>query len=465
MRAYVQILGVALIALVLTILLQALSVTVHSLPGHTMIDTACGLIGALAAFIFAERMRFSHQLRDLLIALSLGILSATDLVLAAGPTLVDATPDNSWKWITLAGRVIAGGVLLGAAFCPVFDLSRSRLLPRRIVLAAGATLIGIVAVVLIWHAQLPSLIGRGSMMSSEFSGYGAAPGHPLLSYLQLAGAALAGCAVIGLAQHSARTGDHLERSIAASVAVLAVARLNYFLLASPSSSRLYAGDILKLGAYLLILYGCLLEFRAIQRRLADRVAVDERRRMARDMHDGLAQELAFIATHSQRLRHTGEDATTVAHLQAAAERALHDSRTTIATLISPDRASLDQLIARTVETFRSRFGVVVELDLTPGVIVDAEQRNALLRILHEALMNAIRHGSAQQILVCLAGNDEGSLSLKITDDGSGFDVPAAVNAGGGLGLTSMHERAQMLGGSLSIASRPGAGTIVEVGLP
>jgi signal transduction histidine kinase len=462
-RAYVQILGVALIALALTILLQALSVTVHSLSGHTMIDTACGLIGALAAFIFAERMRFSHQLRDLLIALSLGILSATDLILAAGPTLVDANPDNAWKWITLAGRLGAGGILLGAAFCPVFDLSRSRLQPRRIVLAAAAGLVGILAVVLIWHAQLPSLTG-GASMSSGFSGYGAAPGHPLLSYLQLAGAALAGCAAIGLAQHSARRGDHLERSIAASVAVLAVARLNYFLLASPSSSRLYAGDILKLGAYLLILYGCLLEFRAIQRRLADRVAVDERRRMARDMHDGLAQELAFIATHSQRLRHTGEDAATVAHLQAAAERALHDSRTTIATLISPDRASLDQLIARTVETFRSRFGVTVELDLTLGVIVDAEQRNALLRILHEALMNAIRHGSAQQILVCLAG-EKGSLSLKITDDGSGFDVPAAVSAGNGLGLTSMHERAQMLGGSLSIASRPGAGTIVEVGLP
>jgi signal transduction histidine kinase len=458
-----QILAVALIALALTIALQALSVTVHSLSGHTMVDTTTALIGALASFIFAERTRSTHRLRDLLIALALGILSATDLILAAGPTLASANPSNSWHWIVFASRLAAGGLLIGAAFCPIVDLGRSRRLPRAIVLAAAATLAGIAAVALLWHAQLPSLLGDASR-SAAFSGYGASQGHPLLSYLQLSSALLAACAVFGLARHAARTGDQLERLIAAGVTVLAVARLNYFLVAAPSSSRLYAGDILKLGAYALILYGCLLEFRAIQRRLVERVAVDERRRMARDMHDGLAQELAFIATHSQRLSHTGEDAATVAHLQAAAERALHDSRTTIAALVSPDQAPLDRLIARTAETFRSRFGITVDLDLAHGVIVGAEQRNALLRILHEAMINAIRHGSAQQILVCLTG-DEGSPSLRISDDGSGFDVSAAVNAGRGLGLTSMRERAQLLGGSLSIASKPGAGTVVEVGLP
>ena len=184
----------------------------------------------------------------------------------------------------------------------------------------------------------------------------------------------------GWSGHSAREGDGLERYIAAGVTVLAVARFNYFLVPSLSSGRLYAGDILKLGAYALILYGCLLEFRALQRKLAQRVAVDERRRMARDMHDGLAQELAFIATHSQRLSQTGEDAATAVHLRAAAERALHDSRTTIAVLTSPDDAPLDLLIGRTVESFRSRFGVDVELDLQPGR--DCRRRAAQLPAAH-----------------------------------------------------------------------------------
>ena len=221
---------------------------------------------------------------------------------------------------------------------------------------------------------------------------------------------------------------------------------------------------MKLGAYLVILGACMIEFRAHQRRLVQRVAVAERRRMARDMHDGLAQELAFITTHSQRLGHRGDDAATVIHLKAAAERALHDSRTTIAALTSPDDTPLDVSIVRTVDTFRSRFGVEVELDLEHDVIVDAERGNALLRILHEALINAIRHGSAEEILVRLT-DGEGGLFLHIADDGSGFDVPAAVSAGKGLGLTSMGERAATLGGHVNVVSSPGTGTVVEVGLP
>ena len=117
-----------------------------------------------------------------------------------------------------------------------------------------------------------------------------------------------------------------------------------------------------------------------------------------------------------------------------------------------------------MDTLRLRFGIEVDLDLENDVIVDAERRNALLRILHEASINAIRHGMARRILVRLRGGPDGP-SLRIADDGAGFDVQAAVSSGRGLGLISMRERAEMLGGSLSIDSSPGAGAIVEVGLP
>jgi signal transduction histidine kinase len=459
-RSQAGLLGVALLALVLTAVLQTLSVRIGSSSGHAMVSTATGLIGALAAFVFAERVHATHQLRDFLLAVALGMLSAADLILAAGPSLIDAHPGPAWQWITLTARLTASAVLIGAAFCPKVDLGGHRRLPTAIVVASASALLVTAGAMLMWHSQLPILLA-GSPSSGAPAG---AHGHLLLSYLLISGTLLAACAAGGLAGHSAREGGGLERYIAAGVTVLAVARLNYFLVPSLSSGRLYAGDILKLGAYALILYGCLLEFRALQRKLAQRVAVDERRRMARDMHDGLAQELAFIATHSQRLSQTGEDAATAVHLRAAAERALHDSRTTIAVLTSPDDAPLDMLIGRTVESFRSRFGVDVELDLQPGVIVAAERRNSLLRILHEALTNAIRHGDAGQILVRLSGVDGGS-SLRIADDGSGFDVPAAVNSCRGLGLTSMGERAELLGGSLNIISTPGKGAIVEVTLP
>ena len=250
----------------------------------------------------------------------------------------------------------------------------------------------------------------------------------------------------------------------AGVIFVLVARLDYFLLPSSGGGSLYGGDLLMLGASLMILYGCVIEFRALQRRLMAGAATQERRRLARDMHDGLAQELAFIATYSQRLGRTGDDAITVVNLRAAAERALHDSRTAIAVLTSTDDAPLDRLITRTVDSFRSRFPAEVELDLDQDLVVDAERRNALLRILNEALINATRHGSARQILVRLTG-DQGGSALSVSDDGSGFDVAAAMTAGRGLGLTSMSERAELLGGELKIVSGRGTGTAVEVRLP
>lgn len=456
MHAQLQIAAIALFALALTVVLQALSFAVHSLSGHTTVETATGLVGALAAFVFAERMRSTRLLSDLLIALSLGMLSATDLILGAGPTLIDASPGNAWKWIVLVNRLVAGAILIGAAFCPELELDRSRRRPSAIVAASAGLLIALAGALLLSHAHLPSLLASSGATES-----GGDHGH-MLNFLELSGALLAAIAAVGLARRAERDGDRMVQSIAAGVAVLAIARFNYFLVSPVHASRLYAGDILKLCAYALILQGCMAEFRALQRKLTRQAAVDERRRMARDMHDGLAQELAFIATHSQRLGNTGDDAATVVHLQAAAERALHDSRTTIAVLTSSEDAPLDLLIERTVESFRSRFGVEVDLDLQRKVIVSAERRNALLRILHEASINAVRHGAAQRLVVRMRSGVDGP-SLRIADDGVGFDVQAAVDAGGGLGLTSMRERAELLGAQLSISSSPGAGAVVEVG--
>ncbi len=457
MRSQLRILAVALIALALTAVLQALSFSVHTLSGHTAVETATGLIGALAAGVFAERTRSSRLLGDFLTALSLGMLSATDLILGIGPTLIDSSPANACQWIALVSRLVAGAILIGAAFYPQLSIDRLRFSPRAIVAAAIGGVTVFAGAALLWRSHLPSLIEAGGSSRTGF-------GNPL-GYLELAGALLATCAAVGLArQAGTKNGEELLRSIAAGVSVLAIARLNYFLLPPVhSAGRLYAGDVLKLGAYLLILYGCMAEFRAVQRKLVRRVAMDERRRMARDMHDGLAQELAFIASYSQRLGQTGDDTATVAHLRAAAERALHDSRTAIAVLTSAEEAPLDVLIARTADSFRSRFGVEIELDLESEVLVEAESRNALLRILHEASTNAIRHGGAERIRVHMRNGPHGP-SLRVADDGVGFDVQAAVSAaGGGLGLTSMRERAEMLGARLSISSSPGAGAVVEVG--
>ena len=256
----------------------------------------------------------------------------------------------------------------------------------------------------------------------------------------------------------------LPRAFLAGVVVLTVASLDYLLVSSGQRGWLYVADILKLLAYALILYGCAAELNLNRRRLIQRAAADERRRMARDMHDGLAQELAFIATHSQRLGQAGDDAATVAHLRAAAERALHESRTTIAVLALVDDAPLDVLIARTADSFRAKFGVDVELDLqrARGRRCRAAKRAAA----HPARGDEQRCPPRQRRAGLRAPRRGRKRTLlRIVDDGCGFDVPGAFSAGRGLGLMSMSERADLLGGGLNIFSSPGAGTVVEVGLP
>jgi len=203
---------------------------------------------------------------------------------------------------------------------------------------------------------------------------------------------------------------------------------------------------------------------AWQRRAMRRAVECERRRIRRDLHDGLSQELAFIATLAQRLEQAAPEEATVAHLRSASERALLECRSALTDLAAAEDAPLEQLMGRTADLFHSRFGAQIEVELQGHVPCDRERRNALLRILNEALTNAVRHGRARSILVRLVRGERAS-SLSVRDDGSGFDVDAALAAGQGVGLANMRERAELLGGRLDILSTPGSGTLVEVVLP
>ena len=196
-----------------------------------MVSTATGLIGALAAFVFAERVHATHQLRDFLIALALGMLSAADLILAAGPSLIDANPGHAWQWITLIARLSSQWRPDRRGLLSEGRPERSSpALPRRCVIASASALALIAGAMLVWHSHLPTLLGSAAWPSRAHRA--GARGHLLLSYLQISGTLLAACAAVGLAGHSARERDGLERSIAAGVTVLAVARFNYFLVPS-----------------------------------------------------------------------------------------------------------------------------------------------------------------------------------------------------------------------------------------
>ena len=109
----------------------------------------------------------------------------------------------------------------------------------------------------------------------------------------------------------------------------------------------------------------------------------------------------------------------------------------------------------------------------PGIMITVSSENVaailpddialcLFRIAQEAMQNAIKHSGARNITVQLKGDKE-AIALTVIDDGAGFDVDAA--AGKGLGLISMHERAESVGGMLRVVSRKGAGTRLQVTVP
>jgi signal transduction histidine kinase len=224
----------------------------------------------------------------------------------------------------------------------------------------------------------------------------------------------------------------------------------------------YTVDIFRLLFYVCLLGGAAREIAGYWRGLADAAVLEERRRMARDLHDGAAQELAFIVRRARRLA-AAAPRDEVAQLAAAAQRALDDSRRAIAALFRPVDEPLDVALAAAVEDLGARTGTRVSLELDAGVDVAPEVGEALLRIASEAVGNAARHAQADVVRVELESGRP--LRLRVVDDGVGFDVASASARNSRFGLTSMRDRAARIGAELEVRSAPGRGTEVEVRVP
>jgi signal transduction histidine kinase len=198
-----------------------------------------------------------------------------------------------------------------------------------------------------------------------------------------------------------------------------------------------------------------------QRRATAGAINEERRRIARDLHDGLAQELAYIKMELSRMAAFLPDGR-AERVAVAAERALEQSRGAIAALRGDDGSAFSAQLSELADELTSREGARLSLQVDPGIELEADDREALLRIMREAISNGVRHGRATEVALELTGGD--GLRMAVRDNGAGF-VPGGPRRSGSFGLTSMRERAQAVGGNLTVESAPGAGTLVEVKLP
>jgi signal transduction histidine kinase len=197
-------------------------------------------------------------------------------------------------------------------------------------------------------------------------------------------------------------------------------------------------------------------------RLEEAATREDRRRIARELHDGLAQELAFITSKTTSSSLARGNSEVVQQVADAADRALDEARRAIVALSDVPEA-LHVSVTQTVEDLAARHGMTARLEVSEDVALGGDVTENLLRIIREAITNAARHGHASTVAIELTQRGD-VLHLQVTDDGRGFDDNQARQIGG-FGLTFMEERCALMGGSLQLSSQPGTGTRVEVRLP
>ena len=421
---------------------------------HVGLETAEGLIALVLAYLALGRFKLERLSSDFLLASALVLFGITNLFLSALPRAAfGGRADVLTTWGPAVMRLISSGVLAAAAW-HVGEARRARRGGgwALIVVTAG-TFVLVGGVLATFFADLPPGLDPTDVDPTQPR----LRGEPAIFVLQVASALFFTGAAIGFIRRAGRTNDELFVWLGAASVMSAFARLNYALFPSLYSGWVYTGDFLRFGFYAMLLVAAAREVSRYWDRVAGSATQEERRRVARDLHDGLAQELAFLSTQSRRLER-GADVDP-GLLARTAERALDEARRAIAALTRDVEEPLELTLTQAAEEVASRAGAVVRSSVESGGRVDPAAREQLVRIVREAVTNAIRHGQAREITLVLERHPH--LRLVVHDNGQGFDVQDESRRHG-FGLISMRERMEALGGTLNVMSSVGSGTQVEV---
>ena len=447
--------GVA-VTLVVT-LVPVINLAYANVRLHVALNTAEAVIAALLAYLAIGRFAERRRARDLLLAGAFVAFTAVNLTQSVtGTAAVQHVAVGFVVWLSIFGRVVGALSQCAAAFVPVQRLVREGGVLRHWILAASVLMV--VIVLLAYLAELNLAEVLDPELSPDAAGWPRIVGHPFALTMQLALLGLFAASSVGFLRRSRAEDDELLFWLGAGSILRAFAYLNYFLFPSLYSEWVYTGDILRLAAYALFLYGAAREVRGYWRAQTELAVVAERRRMARTLHDGLSQELAFI--RSQLTGAHEVPAAMVPHLAAAADRAVIESRRAFTTLADTSEVSPRQLLQDAAEHVAERLGARVDVAVD-DVALPREVWEELAWIVREAVSNAARHARTEHIEVA-ARVQPGGVCLTVRDKGAGFEPTTTT---GGFGLHSMRERAERIGARYRVDTAPGRGTTVEVFVP
>jgi signal transduction histidine kinase len=404
-------------------------------------------VGLLVASFERDR-----RLPNLLLLCAVLGLALSDFVYSAAPAMTRARSLESIDGARFGWELIVAVAFAGAALSPdhVTAEPRRRLVKFAVGLSACAVVLGVLL------AKTLAVTGHAIDVDAGIAG---AATNPVAVAIHTTSAS-----VLALAAFAFLSGDRREEArsplFAGAALLLAAANLQYLAAATIASDWITPREALRLAAYGLLLGGAYAGWAKLRRDEAYAAICSERERIAADLHDGLAQDLACIAAQGQRLDcQLGPEHP----LMLAARHALAASRGVIAELTACTAPTTERALRLVADELGRRFdmevNVLIETDtvLSPDTELEPAQRETVIRIAREAIVNAALHGSARHVDVMLMQR-RGTLLMRVSDDGRGIDDVQRP----GFGLQSMHARASSLGGQLNTRKRASGDTDLEL---
>ncbi|HKI91719.1 MAG TPA: sensor histidine kinase [Gaiellaceae bacterium] len=444
-------------------LVSAFDVAYESTPLHIGIETVGAFAGLTAGVLLLGRAAETRNAGEYLVATALFVLVVENLFFLLLPTaLANAHATAFSDWGSSLAQLVEAALLVIAGAVSERRLTASRRL--LVVLTVSVSVLlwaGIAVPVHALAGRLPLAVDE--TLSPVAASTAIPHGSGVLEGLRIATAALFALAAWLLSTRRNVGGARLGVALSTGLVAAALAACNFAVFPSLYSQWVFSGDILQFCFYIVLLVGVGAEMHLYWRRLLEAAVLEERRRIARDLHDGLAQELALIAVRVQELAGADpRESEAVQAIASASDRALAEARSAISALTEPLDRAVARGCLRSARDVIDQNGVRVRTELV-GSDFDAtpEEREALFRIAHEAATNAVRHGRPTVLRIRLRA-DRAGRRLRIVDNGSGFALGSPTR---GFGLVSMRERASAAGGRLTLRSLAGLGTAIDVFLP
>jgi signal transduction histidine kinase len=403
---------------------------------QTVAAFAAGIIALLAG------IRYSVEGRRLDLVLATGFLvaSASTAAFTILPALNGHPIHRAEEWAGVAGQLFSWALIATAPFIQ----GRSR--PRALANTGAAALALMVLIWLALRAAGTSLPAIGPNAETPFV---LTTSLAVLALLNL-------LALVGFGRRFYERREDLDRWLALGSTLMLFASLHYIFTPTLATSSVSRGDFLRLLAYGLLLAGA---WRAISYAEFGRAVAEERARVAREIHDGLAQYLFAVSTHATMLEHGAPRDETVAKLKEAADAAQQEARFAILALsTAAGNAPFDAALRRYVEFLTADGELEVDLEIDPAVRLAPDEQIEVFRIVQEGLANVRKHANARSAEVVI-GLRESERFVSVRDDGEGFDgeVSAA-----GQGLRNIRARTESIEGGFKLTSQRGFGTALEV---